>query len=173
MMPVFRAQPAGNLIKTTGRLPVRRLVKIQTSRWWTAVKPWQPLDPVEWSYWIFPFHYSSLLCYFPFPDVGNNVLNILEMIKLSDVPVTKQAHQQKMARPTEEPQSNTQKSESLKVHLHHSRHPKWLSAGVSAASTSWTQSERKTDDRGDYITVQRATLFCHQKKGGSATTPPV
>lgn len=45
------------------------------------------------------------------------------------------------------------------VHLRRSRHPKWLSAGVSAASTSWTQSEREADDRTDYPTVQRAMLF--------------
>lgn len=46
----------------------------------------------------------------------------------------------------------------LKVltHLRHSRHPKWLSVGVSAASTSWTQSERTTTD---YPTVQRTMLF--------------
>ena len=35
----------------------------------------------------------------------------------------------------------------VSAHPRHSRHPEWLSAGVSAASTSWTRSERGTEDR--------------------------
>lgn len=46
--------------------------------------------------------------------MGINVLNVLEMIQLSNVPVTKQVRQQKMTRPTEGLESNKQKSENLK-----------------------------------------------------------
>lgn len=39
------------------------------------------------------------------------------------------------------------------VYLRHNRRPELLSAGASAASTSWIQSERQQEDRTGYTTV--------------------
>lgn len=167
-MPVFRAQPAGNLIKNnwpTSSIASRENTDI------TQMNGCEALTVRRFS-WVKLLNLSVPLFFFVFPSpgVGNNVLHALErIVQCSGNKTSTSTENDTTYWGTREKRAEVGKSE---VHLRHSRHPKWLSAGVSAASTSWTQSERKTDNRGDYLTVQRATLFCHQKKKVRVQRPP-